>query len=271
MPRNYRKRRVTKRNKKKRFTRRRKTNLRSMVIRGPPVVPDRTFVKLKYFRENANLITGSASVTFSFRGNGAYDPETGLGGHSPLGYDQWAQLYQNYRVHKSSIFITPTSTTVPFNFSITPSTFTNRPNSTALAKELPYTRYRTVGNMAQGKGVGVRNTMYSKKIFGVKSISYEDGFRSDVGNVPQDQWFWVMNISSYNGSAITLLANIEVIYWVEFFNRYELGQSGIIGDHIGVNGQDTPFGQTGPTGPNTSLGGDTGPTTGYGDTAGSGI
>lgn len=256
--------------KKKRTFKKKRVNIhKPLVIRGPPVLPDRTFVMLKYFVEGKLLLSGASANTISFRGNGAYDPEFGIGGHSPMGYDQWAQLYQNYRVHKSAINFTISSTTVPVNISVTPSTTANIPPSTSIAREYPYNRYLTIAGTSQGC-VSVKHAMMTKNVFGLKSIKYEDNCSSLVGGLPTDQWFWTTNISSYNGGVSTTSCNIQLVYWMEFFNRVELTQSGLVGDHIFVNNEDTPFGQTGPTGPNSIFGGDTGPTLGYGATGGHG-
>lgn len=271
MPRNKRsfrgRKRKTRRN--KRFSK--KKPVKSVIIRSPSIIPDRLFVKLKYFRESLLAMNSAANSQVFWRGNGAYDPEGGLGGHSPMGYDQWAQLYQNYRVHKSFIKIRLARTSESIHMSLTPSTISSIPLNTYTAKEMPYTKYTTVSTSLALRPL-VSSSMMSKKIFGVKSISYEDGFSSTVGNVPTDQWFWVMNFSSYNGStAITAYFDIEIVYWIEFFNRIELSQSGIIGDGIMINNQDTPFGQTGPTGPGQEDGGVTGSTNPfYGVTGGHG-
>lgn len=251
------KRKFNRRNKKRRF-RNRKKKTTSMVIRGSPIIPDRTFVRLKYFIESKSLCSAQPARQLLMSGNGAYDPEVALGGHSPMGYDQWAQLYQNYRVHKSKITIIPTNTDVAFNWSLTPSTITGVPETTALAKESAYTRYKTVGSLAQYRFAGISNSMMSKKLIGLKSISQLPEMQAGVGAVPQGEWFWVLNISSGTGGNLNLFGSVYVEYWVEFFNRKEIPQSGIIGDGISVNNQDTPFGQTGPTGPGSVFGGSTG-------------
>lgn len=258
-----------KRNFKKKRNFKRKKIQHSMVIRGPPIIPDRTFVMLKYFVESKKLHVNSSTANVAFRGNGAYDPEVQLGGHSPMGYDQWAQLYQNYRVHKSAINVTVISTSVPMNVSITPTTTANIPPSTLMAREYPYNRYLTIAGTSQGC-VHVKHSMMTKNVFGLKSIKFEDNLQSTVGAIPVDQWFWNVNTSTI-GTLADIYANVQIVYWVEFFNRVELTQSGMINDGIMINNQDVPFGQTGPTGPGSEFGGATGaPNPNYGATGGHG-
>lgn len=243
------------------------------IIRSPNVISDRTIVHLKYYKESAKVMNASANANFSIRGNGAYDPEVTLGGHSPMGFDQWAQLYQNYRVHACKITLNLVSSTIPINISITPSTTAGIPASTWVSREMPYTKYLPVPAL-QGRQVNIRHFMNSAKVFGIRksTLLSEDGFSSVVGGVPSNQWFFVVNFNSYDTSVVTAYCDVTIDYYMEFYNRVELTQSGIIGDHIMVNNQDTPFGQTGPTGPSLGFGGTTG--TGdsqfYGATGGSG-
>lgn len=211
----------------------------SLTIRRPSIIPDRLFVRLKYTRIGYNFNAGTVSNHIVFRGNSPYDPEQALGGHSCMGYDQWATLYSNYRVHKSMIAIRIAQIDNPCRMTITPSTLISLPASIVVASEMPYTKMSTWSTSLALKPV-VKNSMYTKKVFGLKSIAYEDGFSSEVNNVPTDQWYWVVNISSANGvSNLSSFFDVLIIYNVEFFNRVELSQSGV---------ETQPFGQVGPTG-----------------------
>lgn len=45
----------------------------------------------------------TATTHFAYRGNGMYDPDVSVGGHQPLGFDQYAGLFDEFLVHSSDI------------------------------------------------------------------------------------------------------------------------------------------------------------------------
>jgi len=67
--------------------------------------PEQQVVRLKY----ATMpILGNGTTTIgshTFNTNSIFDPDYTAGGHQPMGYDQWAAIYQKYRVEKASIFV----------------------------------------------------------------------------------------------------------------------------------------------------------------------
>lgn len=48
-------------------------------------------------------IAQAAQQTYTYRGNGCYDPDVAIGGHQPMGFDQMMQLYKRFYVAGSSI------------------------------------------------------------------------------------------------------------------------------------------------------------------------
>lgn len=91
---------------KKRSTRKRRSRKR----RGPKLetlIKNRIVTKLKYV-DIVTVDSAAASIaSHVFRANDAFDPDLTGGGHSPLGYNQYALLYNNKRVLSSTIKITP--------------------------------------------------------------------------------------------------------------------------------------------------------------------
>ena len=49
------------------------------------------------------------------RGNGMFDPDAALGGHQPLGFDQYMMLYQKYYVKSSTISVDVNTTSIGLN------------------------------------------------------------------------------------------------------------------------------------------------------------
>jgi len=61
------------------------------------IVPDKAIVSMPYFVSDTIVTTGAKSFAKIFQSS-AFDLEYAVGGHQPLGYDQWALFYQNCRV-----------------------------------------------------------------------------------------------------------------------------------------------------------------------------
>jgi len=61
-------------------------------------IPNRLFVKFKYSDTYTQTTTTGMNVR-QMRGNGLYDPDYSGVGHQPRLFDQFASLYNDYRVH----------------------------------------------------------------------------------------------------------------------------------------------------------------------------
>lgn len=224
---------------KKRKGKKSRTNLKSLTVRGVSVIPDRMFVKLRYVELGAITASGASNTVLSYRGNGAYDPNVLLGGHSPLGFDDWSLLYEGYKVHKSSISIKPVfnNTNNGFRMILHPSNVANTPVNPSLAVEQPYVRSITNTNTSTTYKNFVSSSMMTKKFMGVPKL-LDDDFGSQTNNLPKNQWFWVIHTSSFDGvSTLTVRCDIRMTFWIEFFQRKQLQTSGGEGNE--------PFGQTG--------------------------
>ena len=69
-------------------------------------MPLTRFAKLRYTEMvpiNGSELGGLQE--FQFRANNVHDPNVAIGGHQPMGYDQWTQLYNHYTVVGSKITI----------------------------------------------------------------------------------------------------------------------------------------------------------------------
>jgi len=94
----------TKRNKTKRNRRRqrRRTGNRAVYAIAPGnqqlPVPNRMIVKMRYCDTNQLNADGSAASTVTYALNGLFDPDVTGVGHQPMGFDQFAALYQSYKV-----------------------------------------------------------------------------------------------------------------------------------------------------------------------------
>lgn len=81
-----------------RRSKRRRRSRRKRFTRLTNVVPATKTVKLRYvdqFNLDGPLGINSTKV---FRANSIFDPDFSVGGHQPLGHDQWAVFYDHYCV-----------------------------------------------------------------------------------------------------------------------------------------------------------------------------
>lgn len=74
---------------------------------GLAVGPKTLTRKLRYATQIA--ITGGAlgaATNVFFRANGCFDPEVAVGGHQPMGFDQYMAMYDHFKVKSSKINVT---------------------------------------------------------------------------------------------------------------------------------------------------------------------
>jgi len=64
---------------------------------------NKQIVKLRY-ASNTRLTGGVSNLReLQFRLNGLFDPDFSLGGHQPMGFDEWSAFYGRYRVNQPSV------------------------------------------------------------------------------------------------------------------------------------------------------------------------
>lgn len=81
---------------------------RVMRIQRGPFMRNR-IVKMRYLQHlNLTPVGGTPIQQFVFVANSAYDPQYSLGGHQPMGFDQWSQFYNHWTVIGSKISIMST-------------------------------------------------------------------------------------------------------------------------------------------------------------------
>lgn len=75
--------------------------------------PRRLYIAHRYVESVNLLVTGSVNG-IAFKANGLFDPNTQVGGHQPMFFDNMANIYNHYTVVKSTMKLTvvPTDNTV---------------------------------------------------------------------------------------------------------------------------------------------------------------
>lgn len=189
--------------------------------------PTNKTVRLRY--TEGFSVAGSALGLMQlsrWRANSVFDPRHAAGGHSPLGYPEWAQFYNNYIVKSSRIQVSmATSTTgvVPYVIGIYLGD-ENVPN---------YSNY--IGHIEAGSGVhkiiqtAVNGNVIQKLSLGFSAKSHfnvadladnVDRIGSDTLSNPQDEALFTVYFQTLDQVTAGPNANfvITLDYLVEFSN-----------------------------------------------------
>lgn len=192
------------------------------------VVPAKKRTVLKYsdIYQLTDTIVGFQS--FVFRANSVFDPEQPIGGHQPMGFDQYATFYNNYRVHASTIKISVSQnqSTVPCIVGITPSRSATSYLTTAQL-ELPGTVTSMIAQDTAGPNVkSLTLTMDIEKFDGNFGTKFDDEHEAAVTANPVSEKFFIIWVKSAV-AALTVDSSflVEIFYDVEFFNRKDLPTS----------------------------------------------
>lgn len=194
------------------------------VLRSTSVFPDRKFVKLKWnYLLSAAPTVAAPSSRMNVSGNGCYDPDvSGISGGTPYAWPQMQNIYSNYRCYGSKYrveILSSNATTANYmKFSLYPQRDLTDV-TTDIAAEQPYSKSVLHGSSNGNGRSHLTSFMSTKKMFGYTKINQDDLFSAALNAVPTNQWYWILDYQTLNGSNIAdTYLNITVTYYVEFFN-----------------------------------------------------
>jgi len=188
---------------------------------GSGGTPSMVRMTLKY---SASIAMSTSTVLSQvFRGNGPYDPDvTGTGGQ-PYNYDDWAILYNRYRVHACMIkwkFVPAQNG--HFRVVCTPTNSSSAWSSADNVISAPRSKWQggwsstsTVDGSTPLSQIVQRATTSS--ILGEEK---GDRFQSLYNTTPADPWYWFLLLESSDGS--TTIAGrmlVELHYTMDWFDR----------------------------------------------------
>lgn len=146
-------------------------------------------------------------ATLIFRANSIFDPEYAVGGHQPLGHDQWAYFYDHYSVISSTIKISiggvvPSSTIMePAVAGVYLDDDTTSVTSWQNIAEQGRCRYRLVN--VDPRAPNGRVTLYSsysaRKFFHVKDVNGDRELGAAFGSNPVEDAYFLFFLSSLDG------------------------------------------------------------------------
>lgn len=201
---------------------------RPTMVRGIGI-SNEMFTKLKY---NTNLVltmTLGSMVTYQFRGNALYDPDLTGTGQQPQYFDQYALLFNKYRVAGSKVRLAFSNTTASVaDQQLNKVVLSARPTTDMYsnllqASEAPNSRtgFSAFSATAPGKLVSYRST---SQVEGIKKIAskIDDDFASAVTTNPTNQWYWTIYAGPFNSqyaTTCTIVVDVNITYYVKFYDR----------------------------------------------------
>ena len=183
----------------------------------PRLSPDTMYCKLIW---NVEIhTTGSTPQVRVFRANSAFRPDTGGFVNQPVGYDQYAAMYQKYVVQACAIKVTATNlSTIPLRILCWPSFSTSDPPTDDVSGQ-PYTKRMNLASVEGGPASRVlTNFLRTKKMYG-KGIE-DTIYAANVDQSPSQEWFWHVKMSSLDfTAAISATMTYELTYYIKFYKR----------------------------------------------------
>lgn len=170
------------------------------------------------------ISSGSISTDQVFRLNSLYDPDFTGGGHQPYGRDTLATIYNRYRVHRVSGFVSfASNSNVPCRVVIVPTNTRAAITDIDLAAETPYAQSTW---LLTNQPTIIPFKFSLNKIVGVTKRTYgaDDRYQSVFSTDPaEDIDLHIVAWSS--GSSQTIFANVHIKYYTEVWDPHELAQS----------------------------------------------
>jgi len=200
-------------------------------------VPSKKQVQLRYCDYSTMTSTLGAITTAEYSCNGLFDPRVAIGGHQPMGFDQWIGQYYNYAVVVGStctvrFMMESASTAVPVACGVFPYDATN--DSMSVQGYTVWTAFKEAGipitTLSTLQPGAVATCDYDQvKLTGL-SIHGSPTFYNTVGANPSGiNWHfyvWLQNVDyAAADTSVSVIAMVEITYDVEFFDRIPLAPS----------------------------------------------
>jgi len=214
--------------KKRRILSRRATPKVQMLSAPGTPFPTRCKAQLRYTSyANLNPVIGSVNLQY-VRCNGIYDPDASGVGGQPRGFDQYAQLYDQYTVNNARLKIWVASSNsatygtdkVLAGISIVDGVTTTPAIDNCADR--PYTTFKLINSTAAASDQMITSNWNRAKRF-PKDQTYQSLSAQIAANPAEEEFFQIWLYSAYFplASSCSVTVQYEVVYDVEF---YELKQ-----------------------------------------------
>lgn len=215
-----------------------KSYRRKAVIRQPSIVADSQIVTLKYC-DHVTFDAGIGTKSYtSWRATSAFDPYVPLGGHQPLGFDNWTQFYNHYTIlgaKATAHYSVPSDLASDAVIAVgkLSDEETWAPTDVNTLIEQNKTKYTFLTARGGSNSTGNITVYYSpRKMFGLSKVSDEHDLRGQTGNAgtgsdPTENAYFHFGLAGMNPSDNPVAVNCRVIieYRIKFTERKDLAGS----------------------------------------------
>jgi len=168
-------------------------------------------------------------IYYAFNATSLFDPNFSGAGHQPYGFDQIAQFYDHYTVHKARIKVRFNHGNTVASVPIFCSVIVDDANSTAMASpehvmESGTARYRIL-LPDSSKSCRVSTSVNVKKFLGKNRFV---SATAATGASPSENVYFILAIAGICGNSAdppAIYAQVQIEYDCEFNERKDIGQS----------------------------------------------
>lgn len=193
------------------------------------LIPDRMMTRLTYNGAATMTIPAGQQVyARRWRPSSVYDVDPLIGSTTVVGFTEMATLYFRYRVLRSKIRIRcANQSSVPVNSIILPLNAdpTSSPSTATVQSWFnnPYSKLKLVP-AAGAPTVDSIASMSTEKIYGSKSVYFDDDFAALTNSSPVNNWYWGVAIAAADPAAAAINVVVELDFQIdcEFFTRRNL-------------------------------------------------
>lgn len=209
-------------------SRSRNANISRSVVAVGQAFPKTIKTVLRYVEQTGFSISNGSYQQAFFKCNGLNDPTDALGGHQPYGFDQYAAIYNHYKVYKAKITVqfTATDTTRPegalVGVNITPGNTDSDNAQTKMEKQAGAANYGWIQPGAINQKTIVK-WWSAKSYFGTQKD--EDSLTAPVSGDPTELSHFCVWGQNYAGASTFIYALATIDYYVEFIEPKSLGGS----------------------------------------------
>lgn len=185
----------------------------------PTGVPDRVITKFKY--QDQIYLTSATTVQHVFRINSLYDPDSTGTGHQPRGYDQWAAMYEKYRVNACKVSVSIVNAVNASQKVFMWADANQFPGALTFqdCAELPEGRATVIvpSSAASTSNYGFKRYYSMKKLAGV---SYQDDIYSAAfGANPSTQIYCSIGAEGVSSPTVGVYLNISMVFYCTLYDR----------------------------------------------------
>lgn len=201
--------------------------------------PSTTYVKMRYVQTITLAPAFAGLFETIFLANGLFDPYVPLGGHQPLGHDQWAQFYNKYVVYRSRCKVSyavgnsPGIGSAPIlgiYLSAAGSTTATTVNE---LQEQGKSNYIQLSQTTNGNAVTMNNSLYmtynAKKWHNITNVKDADNLEASFGADPTDLTYFNIYYGNSSPTSGQAPPNIEICVQIDYYvlckDPKELAQS----------------------------------------------